>query len=324
MTASTTALSPATDPVWASAAAWPISLAPTLTATMGLPARSAFADLLQEQADDLGVLVLGQVIHHVDGGDHRLVAHGRQRGQADALRAGHRQDRAGQRAALQGDPDRAGRQRRGDAQGEDRRRGLGVEEAQAVRAEQHDPVAERLGHHGVFQGPARLADLAVPGGQDDPVSDAGGRHVIQDALDGLDGGEDERHVDRGVQRAQARRDRPPERRRGGGMDGDERAGKAHLVGAGHDEPGPAGIVGGAHQGDGLRGEERAQPGRDDQLAQRAAVGGVQARHAGRGLLGLSGHVRVLPTSCECLIAIRGRPAPGGHGQPRHRLGCRPG
>ena len=42
-TASTTASSPATDPVWASAAACPMGLDPTLTATIGLPARSAFS-----------------------------------------------------------------------------------------------------------------------------------------------------------------------------------------------------------------------------------------------------------------------------------------
>ena len=42
-TASTTASSPATEPVCASAACCPAGLEPTFSATIGLPARSAFS-----------------------------------------------------------------------------------------------------------------------------------------------------------------------------------------------------------------------------------------------------------------------------------------
>ena len=40
-TASTTASSPATEPVWASAATWPAGLEPVLSTTTGLPAVAA-------------------------------------------------------------------------------------------------------------------------------------------------------------------------------------------------------------------------------------------------------------------------------------------
>src|SRR5580693_8834503 len=42
-TASTTASSPASEPVCASAATWPTGLAPALSATIGLAARAAFS-----------------------------------------------------------------------------------------------------------------------------------------------------------------------------------------------------------------------------------------------------------------------------------------
>ena len=142
--ASTTASSPATAPVCASAACWPAWLAPAFSATMGLPAsigplrrraeRRRIADLLQEHADDLGLLVGDEVVEHVGGGDHRLVAEAGDGADADGVRAGEGQQHAGQRAALQRDPDRASGERQRHGQGVGRSLGAGVEEAEPVRS----------------------------------------------------------------------------------------------------------------------------------------------------------------------------------------------
>ena len=175
--ASTTASSPATAPVCASAACWPAWLAPTFSATIGLPAcvgalrrraeRGRVADLLQEHADDPGLLVVDQVVEHVRRRDHRLVAEARDRADADRLRPGEREQRTGQRAALQRDPDRAGSQRQRHGEGE--RRGLRacVEEAERVRPEDHDAVAGGGRDQIVLEVPAVAAGLAVTGGEDD-------------------------------------------------------------------------------------------------------------------------------------------------------------
>ena len=52
--ASTTASSPATEPVWARAASRPAGLEPTFSATIGLPARSAFSAI---RANPTGSLI---------------------------------------------------------------------------------------------------------------------------------------------------------------------------------------------------------------------------------------------------------------------------
>ena len=64
-------------------------------------------DLLEEQADHLGRLVLNKVADDVFGGDHRLVAHRDDRADADAMRIGEVRYPADQRAALQPDSYRA-------------------------------------------------------------------------------------------------------------------------------------------------------------------------------------------------------------------------
>ena len=202
--ASTTASSPATAPVCASAACWPAWLAPDLhrhdrLARLVGPLRrraerGRVADLLQEQADDPGLLVGDQVVEHVGGRDHRLVAEARDRADADRLRAGERQQRAGQRAALQRDPDRARASAAAARSARTGRPWRGVEEAEAVRPEHDDPVAGRRRDELVLEVPGRRAGLPVTGGEDDRVPHSGGRGVFDHGRDCLGRSEDERQV----------------------------------------------------------------------------------------------------------------------------------
>src|ERR1700687_2653990 len=104
-TASTTASSPATEPGWAAAPARAAGrgaglehhnrLAGFGRLSGGVSEPVRLADLLEEQADDPGLLVVGQVAEHIGGADHRLVAHGDHGAHADGPGPGEGQHRAG-------------------------------------------------------------------------------------------------------------------------------------------------------------------------------------------------------------------------------------
>ena len=274
--APTTASSPATEPVCARAACWPAGLAPTFSATIGLPGPvrllrhpgelGRVADLLKEQADHPGRLVLDQVVEHVDRSHQALVAHRGEHAEPDGVRPGEAQHHAGQGAALQRDADRSGDQRRHQAQRIGRRPGMRVDEAQAVRTQHGDAVRYRAGEQCLLQPPAILAHLAVAGGEDHRVRDARRAHVVQHIPDRMDRHQDERQIGRLRQIAQARHDRQAERGPGPRMNGRQPSGETGRRAARDDEPGPPGVLGRTDQGDALGSEERAQPLRRDEFA----------------------------------------------------------
>ena len=152
------------------------------------------SDLLQEHADNLGLLVGDQVVEHVGGRDHRLVAKRGNRADPDGLRSGERQEHAGQCAALERYSDRTGSQRERHGQGVRGGPGGGIQEAQAVRPEQHDAVAGCGLHQVVLQLPALRAGLPVAGREDHRVPHPGGGRVLDHACDGFGRGQDESQV----------------------------------------------------------------------------------------------------------------------------------
>ena len=277
--ASTTASSPATAPVCASAASLP-GLAGTnlhrhdrLAGLVGPASRCAergrVADLLQEHADDPGLLVGDQVVEHVSGSDHRLVAQARHRAHADCLSAREREKCAGQRAALQGDADRAGRQRQ--RHGERERRGLGggVEEAERVRAEDDDAAPGGRGHQVVFEFAPGGASLPVAGGEDDHISYPGRSGVVDHAGDRFGGSQDEREVSglgEVAQRAHGRAAEDPLVPR---VHRQQRPLVADRTARRHDEARPAGRLGRTDHRDAARREELREPLRRDQRAGRS-------------------------------------------------------
>src|ERR1700729_1591394 len=98
---------------WRNAASATASL-PVADPLGGPRERGAVRDLFQEQADDLGVLVLDHVVDGVGDVDHRLVAHGGDQAEADALRLGNGLSDERESPALQRDAYRAGDERRRD------------------------------------------------------------------------------------------------------------------------------------------------------------------------------------------------------------------
>ncbi len=201
--------------------------------------RGRIADLLQEHADDLGLLVGDQVVEHVGGRDHGLVAKAGDGTDADGVRPGEGQQHAGQRPALQRDPDRAGgeRQRHGQGVGGGPRRG--VEEAQAVGSEQHDPMAGCGRDEAVLEFHAGSARLAVTRGEDDRVPHSAGRGVLDHGRDRLGGSEDERQVGGLVEIAQSPDSRPSEDLVVPRVHRQQRAGVADRAAGSDDEPRPA-------------------------------------------------------------------------------------
>ena len=221
--------------------------------------RRRVADLLEEQADDPGVRVLGQVLQHVRGADHRLVADRGQRADPDRAGPQEAEHDAGQRAALQRDADRSRGQRQRDRQRERRGARVRVEEAQAVRAEQGDALVPGAGHQAVFQRPAFRAGLAEPGRQHDRVAHAGRARVLQHAFHRVRRRHDERQVGGLGQVAQAGHGGAAERGGVPRVDRQQRPGEADRGAAQRHEPGPARGVGGTHDRDRLRREELPEP-----------------------------------------------------------------
>ena len=221
------------------------------------------ADLLDEQADDPGLLVVGQVAEHVGGADHRLVAHGDHGAHADGPGPGEGEHRAGQRAALQRDADRAGSERRRDAERERAGGRVGVEVAEAVRPEEQDVVPGGLLDEAVLAGEALRAGLAVAGGEHDGVTDAGRGRVVDDVRYRVRGHHDEGQVHGLGQVPEAAHGRTAEHGLVPGVHRDQRTGKARRGAAGQDELRPARGVRRAHDGEAARCEELPQALRGD-------------------------------------------------------------
>ena len=183
-TAPTTASSPATEPVWASAACWPAGLEPDLERhdrlarrvgpLRGLGEPRRVADLLEEQADHLGGVVLDQVVDDVDGLDHRLVAHGGQRAQRRWRAAWRRSSTTLASAPLcSAMPTGPGGQRRRQGQRERARRwSCALRKPRQFGPRTVMPWAIARGDHRSSGAPALLADLAVAGGEHDGVAHA--------------------------------------------------------------------------------------------------------------------------------------------------------
>ena len=117
-TASQTASSPASEPVWLAAASAPCGVRPDLIARIGLAPVAAgdppgrldqpppVAQLLQVQQDHVGLLVLVQVVEQLDLGHAGLVAEADELGEADLLLPGVVEHGRAQcpRLAEEGDP----------------------------------------------------------------------------------------------------------------------------------------------------------------------------------------------------------------------------
>ena len=224
----------------------------------GLGEAVGLADFLQEQADDPGLLVLDQVAEHVRGADHRLVAQGDQGAHADGPGPGEGQHRGGQRAALQRDADRPGSQRQRDAERERPGGRVGIEEAEAIRAEEQDPVPGGLLDQPVLAGVAFRAELTVAGGEHHGVADPRRGRVVDDVRHRVRRHHDEGQVHGLGQVPEAGHGRAAEHRRMPGVHRDQRPIEADGGAGGQDELRPARGVRRAHHGEAARGEELPQ------------------------------------------------------------------
>ena len=151
-TASQTASSPASEPVWLAAASAPCGVRPDLIARIGLALVAAgdaagrldqpppVAQLLQVQQDHVGLRVVVQIVEQLDLGHARLVAETDELGEADLLFAGVVEHRRAQRARLAEEGDPPGGGHLAGERGVQPHRGIGVDHAQAVRPDHGDAV----------------------------------------------------------------------------------------------------------------------------------------------------------------------------------------
>ena len=151
-TASQTASSPASEPVWLAAASAPCGVRPDLMARIGLapvaardpPRRldqpAAVAELLQVQQDHVGLLVVVEVVDQLDLGHAGLVAETDELREADLLLAGVIEHGRAQRARLAQKGDPPGVRHLAGEGGVQSHGRVGVDHAQAVRADQGDAV----------------------------------------------------------------------------------------------------------------------------------------------------------------------------------------
>ncbi len=228
--------------------------------------RCRVADLFKEHADDLGLLVRDQVVEHVGGGDHRLVAERGDRADADRLRAGEGQQRAGQRAALQRDA-RPGPEVSGSGTVSANGAALAavLRKPSVFGPEQHDAVPGSRGDEFVLEFPAAAAAFPVTRGKHDHVPDPGGSRILDHGRDRLGGRQNERQVGGLGQVAQAAHGRTAEDRLVPRVHRQQRAGVPDGAAGRDDEPGPAGGLRRPDEGDAARREELGKPLRRDQL-----------------------------------------------------------
>ena len=141
------------------------------------------ADRLEVEAHGGGVVVVDPVLHEVVAGDVDPVARGGEVGDAEAAAVGRGENRDPERAALREEAQPAGARHPGRQRGVELDLGVGVDQAERVRADDAQPVLARTATQLLLTLGALRAALGEPGRRHEEVPDPLRGALVDDVED---------------------------------------------------------------------------------------------------------------------------------------------